>query len=59
MVNATIKPTGKLTFFQSETEPLYVNVHRVGMRRKYVDTVGRVFIKSFNKYWKFPEQVEH
>jgi hypothetical protein len=52
-------PFGKLKPFQSASEKLYVHVTRVGKRRKYIDDNGSVFIKAFNKAWKFPEQVEH
>lgn len=53
------KPVGTLKRYQSDKGPLYVNVHRVGMRRKYIDEIGNVFIKAFNKPWKFPEQISY
>ena len=53
------KPVGSLKRFQSDTELLYVNVHRVGKRRKLIDEIGNVFVKAFNKPWKFPEQVSY
>ena len=53
------KPVGTLKRFQSDTELLYVNVHRVGKRRKFIDDIGNVFVKAFSKTWKFPEQVSY
>ena len=53
------KPAGTLKRFQSNSELLYVNVHRVGKRRKLIDEVGNIFVKAFNKTWKFPEQVSY
>ena len=54
-----IKPIGKLSLYNSDTDSLYVNVYRVGKRRKKVDEVGNIFVKAFNRYWKFPEQVSY
>lgn len=52
-------PTGKLKLFVSDDLPLYVNVHRIGKRRKYIDKNGGVFIRVNGKIWKFPEQVSY
>ena len=48
------KPVGALKVFRSETEKLYVIVHRVGKRRKMIDEIGNLFVKSTGRYWKFP-----
>ena len=42
----------------TKSNNLYVNVYRVGQRRKYIDEKNQVFIKVDNRWWKFPEQVE-
>jgi hypothetical protein len=53
------KPVGVLKVFRSETEKLYVTVHRVGKRRKMIDEIGNLFIKATGRYWKFPEQISY
>ena len=52
-------PVGVLKRFQGDSEPLYVNVNRVGKRRKLIDEIGNIFVKAFGQTWKFPEQVEY
>lgn len=54
-----IQPVGNLQPYKSETDFEYVFVHRVGKRRKYVDDINNVFVKAFNKLWKFPEAIEY
>lgn len=52
-------PVGKLSIFKSETEKLFVEVYRVGMRRKWIDEAGNIFVKASGKVLKFPEQVSY
>ena len=54
-----LTPVGKLKPFQSETDKLFVAVHRVGKRRKMIDETGNIFVKVTGRYWKFPEQVSY
>ena len=54
-----IQPVGALSFYHSDSEKLYVQVVGVGLRRKYVDESGQVFVKAFGKSWAFPQNVEY
>ena len=53
------KAKGKISFFKSDTEKLYVNVHRAGKRRKYVDETGQVFVKVFGHLRQYPQEVSY
>jgi hypothetical protein len=55
----TAKPVGKLKALQSETDKLFVLVHRVGKRRKFIDEIGNIFVKGKGRYLQFPEQVSY
>lgn len=59
MSNISFTPKGKLSRFTSSTESESVFVHKVGTRRKYIDETGQIFVKCFNRIWKFPEQVSY
>lgn len=57
-----MKPIGKLE--KAQTSPfgdgvLFVKPVGCSKRRLYQDEAGSYFVKIFNKWWKFPEQVEH
>ena len=32
---------------------------RVGLRTIYKDDAGKLWVKCFNKWWKFPEEIEY
>lgn len=55
--------TGKYNVYgkleKTSSGKLYANVYRVGQRRKYIDEKGQIFLKVSNKWWKFPEEIEH
>jgi hypothetical protein len=63
-MNDRIYPRGKLRrATESDVENsthknLYVSVYKIGMRRKYVDERGQIFVRCFGEWWKFPEDVE-
>lgn len=57
-----MKPIGRLkkaTVSPFEGGGLFVKPVRCTPRRLYQDDTGNHFVKIFNKWWKFPEQVEH
>jgi len=54
-----IRPIGRLQKYQSDIDNLYVKPCNTNRRRKYVDTVGNIFISIFGQWWKFPEEVEY
>ena len=36
-----------------------VNPTRVGKRRIFRDESGQLWVKCFNQWWKFPEEIEY
>ena len=54
-----LSPIGKLSFFKSASDFLFVDVFRVGRRRKMIDEVGNIFVKVSGRFLKFPDQVSY
>ena len=52
------QPVGNLKPALNQDKP-FVMVYRVGRRRKYQDSVGNIFVKVFNQWWRFPEEIEY
>ena len=48
---------GKLKPFQMSGCLLSVKVYRIGVRRKYVDEAGQIWLKADGLWWKYPEEV--
>ena len=36
-----------------------VNAYRVGLRVLYQDNTGQLWAKIFNKWWRFPQDIDY
>lgn len=53
------KPVGILKQHKIKLCNSYVNVHRIGKRRKMIDEIGNIFLKVNGHYRLFPDQVSY
>lgn len=53
---ATLKECINYKLYPSKS--LYVNVFRIGKRRKYIDDKGQMYVKVNGMWYKFPQEID-